>query len=84
MHIENEWRNDAISQVGSNRFSFASCATISQYSEYSEETEIYWVEFTAIFNQKRKKGNRSPIQMYNILSDEIGLSPGTLAGFYHR
>jgi hypothetical protein len=45
---------------------------------------MYWVEYTAIFNQRRKKGNRSPTQMYNILSDEIGLSPGTLASFYRH
>jgi hypothetical protein len=45
---------------------------------------MYWVEFTAIFDQRRKKGNRSPTQMYNILSDEIGLSPGTIASFYHH
>lgn len=53
--------------------------TIGQYSEYSEETEI---EFTAIFDQRRKKEKRSPSQMYTVLSAEIGLSPGTLASFY--
>ena len=43
---------------------------------------MYWVEFTAIFDERRKRENRSPTQMYNILSQEIGLSPATLASFY--
>jgi hypothetical protein len=42
------------------------------------------VEFTAIFDQKRKKQKRSSLQMYNILSEEIGLSASTLANFYHH
>ncbi len=45
---------------------------------------MYWVEFTALFNQKRKKENHSHTQMYNFLSNEIGLSPATLASFYHN
>ncbi|PKK72672.1 hypothetical protein RhiirC2_776924 [Rhizophagus irregularis] len=81
IRTENEWKNNAISQVGSNRFS--SISRLSARTEYDDETEMYWVEFTAIFDQRRKKGNRSPTQMYNILSDEIGLSSGTLASFYH-
>ncbi|RGB27940.1 hypothetical protein C1646_746093 [Rhizophagus diaphanus] len=36
---------------------------------------MYWVEFTAIFDQRRKKEKRSPSQMYAVLSAEIGLSP---------
>ncbi|CAB5213345.1 unnamed protein product [Rhizophagus irregularis] len=84
MRTEIEWKNDAISQVGSNRFSSASRVTIRQYSEYSDENEMYWVEFTAIFDQRRKKEQRSPSQMYNIISAEIGLSPGTLASFYRH
>ncbi|PKK72423.1 hypothetical protein RhiirC2_777223 [Rhizophagus irregularis] len=69
---------------GSNRFSSSSRSTTGKRSEHDDETAMYWVEFTAIFDQRRKKGNRSPTQMYNILSDEIGLSPGTLASFYHH
>jgi hypothetical protein len=42
---------------------------------------MYWVESTAIFDQRRKKDKRSPSQIYNILSDEIGLSP---ASFYRH
>ena len=45
---------------------------------------MYWVEFTAIFDERRKRENRSPTQMYNILSQEIGLSPATLASFYRH
>ncbi|PKK58472.1 hypothetical protein RhiirC2_763389, partial [Rhizophagus irregularis] len=45
---------------------------------------MYWVEFTAIFDQRRKKEKRSTLQMYNIISAEIGLSPGTLASFYRH
>jgi effector-binding domain-containing protein len=46
--------------------------------------EMYWVEFTAIFDQKRKKVNRSPSQMFDTLSKEIRLSKSTLASFYHH
>ena len=45
---------------------------------------MYWNEFVAIFDQKRKRGGRSPTQMYNILSGEIRLSPATLASFYRH
>jgi len=48
-------------------------------SEYSTETETLWVKFTALQKEKR-----SPVQMYNGLSGEIGLSPITLASFYRR
>ncbi|CAG8626895.1 12054_t:CDS:2, partial [Gigaspora margarita] len=37
------------------------------------------VEFTALFNNRRKKEGRSPTQLYNILSIEIGLSASILA-----
>ena len=45
---------------------------------------MYWVEFTAIFDQRRRRDGRSPTQMYNILSQEIRLSPATLASFYRH
>ena len=58
---------------------------MGHYSEYKDEYETYWVEFTALFNNRRKKEGRSPTQLYNILSIEIGLSASTLASFYrHR
>ena len=45
---------------------------------------MYWVKFTAIFDQKRKKQKHSSnlSQMYNILSEQIGLSLDTLVSFY--
>jgi hypothetical protein len=57
---------------------------MGQCSEYTDEYETYWVEFTALFNNKRKKEGRSPTQLYNILSIETGLSASTLASFYHH
>jgi len=48
-------------------------------SECYTETETLWVEFTALEKEKR-----SPAQMYNVLSGEIGLSPITLASFYRH
>jgi hypothetical protein len=43
---------------------------------------MYWSKFVAIFDERRKKGKKSPTKMYNILSQEIGLSPAILASFY--
>jgi hypothetical protein len=68
----------------SSRFSSVSCVSTGHRSEYSDEIEMYWVEFINIFDQRREKGNRSPTQMYNLLSDEIGLNPATLASFYRH
>ncbi|CAG8549778.1 16026_t:CDS:2 [Cetraspora pellucida] len=84
MRTEAEWKNDTASQAGSNRFSSTSHVSMGHYSEYTEEYETYWVEFTALFNNRRKKESRSPTQMYNILSIEIGLSASTLASFYRH
>jgi len=84
MRTEAEWRNDTASQAGSNRFSSTSHVSMGQYSEYTDEYETYWVEFTALFNNRRKREGRSPTQMYNILSIEIGLSASTLASFYRH
>src|SRR5687767_11734452 len=66
--------------AGSNRFSSASHVSMGQYSEYTDEYETYWVEFTTLFNNRRKREGRSPTQLYNILSIEIGLS----ASFYRH
>ena len=41
---------------------------------------MYWV----IFDERRKREKRSPTQIYNILSQEIKLSPATLASFYRH
>jgi len=57
---------------------------LSHRIEYSSETETLWVEFTAIFNERRKREKRSPTKMYNVLSEEIDLSPSTLAKFYQH
>ncbi|KAF0408423.1 hypothetical protein F8M41_008502 [Gigaspora margarita] len=84
MHTEAEWRNDTASQAGSNRFSSTSHVSMGQYSEYTEEYKTYWVEFTALFNNRRKRESRSPTQMYNISSIKIGLSASTLASFYRH
>src|ERR1051325_244958 len=70
--------------AGSNRFSSTSHVSMGQYSKYTDEYETYWVEFTALFNNRRKREGRSPTQMYNILSIEIGLSASTLASFYRH
>ncbi|GBB84989.1 hypothetical protein RclHR1_11580010 [Rhizophagus clarus] len=81
MRTEAEWRNDTASQAGSNRFSSTSHVSMGQYSEYTDEYETYWVD---LFNNRRKREGRSPTQMYNILSIEIGLSASTLASFYRH
>lgn len=41
IRTEAEWRNDAISQTGSNRFSSTSHVSMGQYSEYTDEYETY-------------------------------------------
>ena len=68
----------------SNQFSSTSHVSMGQYSEYTDEYETYWVEFTALFNNRRKREARSPTQLYNILSIKIELSASTLASFYHH
>ncbi|PKK63879.1 hypothetical protein RhiirC2_869563 [Rhizophagus irregularis] len=54
---------------------------ISKNHHWADEYETYWVEFTALFNNRRKREARSPTQLYNILSIEIGLSASS---FYRR
>ena len=56
----------------------------SHKSEYSDETETLWVEFTTLFNERRKRKGRSSMKIYNVLSEEIELSPATLASFYQH
>ncbi|CAG8810789.1 36728_t:CDS:2, partial [Gigaspora margarita] len=70
--------------TGSNRFSSTSHVSMGYYSEYTDEYKTYWVEFTALFNNRRKKEGCSPTQLYNILLIEIGLSASTLASFYRH
>ncbi|CAG8779629.1 11645_t:CDS:2, partial [Ambispora leptoticha] len=68
---EAEWKSEARSRGQ---------ASIQSYrSEYSTETETLWVEFTVLFDERRKREKRSPTKMYNALSGEIDLSPATLA-----
>ncbi|CAG8619640.1 7693_t:CDS:2 [Ambispora gerdemannii] len=71
MRTEAEWKSEARRQA----------SVQSHRTEYSSETETLWVEFTAIFNERRKREKRSLTKMYNVLSEEIDLSPSTLAKF---
>ncbi|RHZ85423.1 hypothetical protein Glove_66g170 [Diversispora epigaea] len=41
-------------------------------------------QFTAIFNERRKREKRSPTKLYNFTSEEIGLSTAALATFYRH
>ena len=69
--------------LGSSRFS-SGRVSASQYSEYPDEVQTIWVEFTALFNQRRRRERRSHTQLYNIISQEIHLSSVTLASFYRH
>ncbi|CAG8548503.1 11622_t:CDS:2 [Ambispora gerdemannii] len=75
MRTETEWKSEIRSQGQEST---------SHRSEYPDETETLWVEFTALFDERRKREGRSPTKMYNALADEIGLSPATLASFYRH
>ncbi|CAB5179751.1 hypothetical protein RhiirA5_415554 [Rhizophagus irregularis] len=48
IRAEAEWRNDATSQSGTNRFSTTSHVSMGHYSEYTDEYKTYWIEFTAL------------------------------------
>ncbi|CAG8590871.1 3254_t:CDS:2 [Ambispora gerdemannii] len=72
MRTEAEWKSEARTSATSHR------------SEYPVEIETLWVEFTVLFDERRKREKRSPTKMYNVLSEEIGLSPSTLAKFYQH
>ncbi|RHZ45923.1 hypothetical protein Glove_642g36 [Diversispora epigaea] len=76
MRTETEWKSEARSAGQGSEQSYR--------SEYSSEAETLWIEFTAIFNERRKREKRSPMKMYNVLSEEIDLSPSTLAKFYQH
>ncbi|CAG8616045.1 4449_t:CDS:2 [Ambispora leptoticha] len=76
MRTETEWKSEIRSQGRES--------VRSHKSEYPDETETLWVEFTALFNERRKREGRSPTKMYNVLSEEIELSPATLASFYRH
>lgn len=69
--------------AGSNQFSSVSHIFTGLHFVYDDDTEMYWSKYVAIFDQKRKKVKKSSMQMYYILSREIGLSPAILASFYH-
>ncbi|RIA99446.1 hypothetical protein C1645_811479 [Glomus cerebriforme] len=47
------------------------------------QIEVEWRNDTAS-QGRRKRESRSPTQLYNILSIEIGLSASTLASFYRH
>ncbi|RHZ54946.1 hypothetical protein Glove_421g116 [Diversispora epigaea] len=76
MRTEVEWRSEARSGGQASITSFS--------SEYSTEIETLWVEFTALFDERRKREKCSPTKIYNALSIEINLSSATLASFYRH
>ncbi|CAJ0647499.1 7375_t:CDS:2 [Entrophospora sp. SA101] len=76
MRTESEWKNETQS--------LGRASITSHRSEYPDETESTWVEFTYLFDERRKREGRSPATMYNVLSEEIRLSPATLSGFYRH
>ncbi|RHZ84959.1 hypothetical protein Glove_74g161 [Diversispora epigaea] len=76
MQNETEWRSEARSQGRASITSFR--------SEFSTEIETLWVEFTALFDERRKREKCSPTKIYNALSIEINLSSATLATFYRH
>ncbi|CAJ0650819.1 9212_t:CDS:2 [Entrophospora sp. SA101] len=73
------------SRIYTNESNITGRASITSHrSEYPDETEATWVEFTYLFDERRKREGRSPATMYNVLSEEIRLSPATLSGFYRH
>ncbi|RHZ88241.1 hypothetical protein Glove_25g33 [Diversispora epigaea] len=48
------------------------------------QTEAKWDYVRSRDFERRKKEKRSLTKMYNVLSEEIGLSPATLASFYRH
>ncbi|CAG8811524.1 24805_t:CDS:2, partial [Dentiscutata erythropus] len=74
MQSDAEWRSEVRRQASIQ----------SHRSEYIIVTETLWVEFTALFDERRKRDKCSPTKIYNALSIEIGLSPATLATFYRH
>ncbi|CAJ0650000.1 1925_t:CDS:2 [Entrophospora sp. SA101] len=73
------------SRIYTNESNITGRASITSHrSEYPDKTEATWVEFTYLFDERRKREGRSPATMYNVLSEEIRLSPATLSGFYRH
>ncbi|CAG8711176.1 13762_t:CDS:2 [Acaulospora colombiana] len=64
MRTEAEWKSEARSG--------GQASATSYRSEYLVEIETLWVEFTTLFDERRKREKRSPTKMYNVLSEEIG------------
>ncbi|CAJ0768922.1 8991_t:CDS:2, partial [Entrophospora sp. SA101] len=65
MRTESEWKSETQS--------LGRASITSHRSEYSDGTEATWVEFTYLFDERRKREGRSPATMYNVLSEEIRL-----------
>ncbi|CAJ0764952.1 10981_t:CDS:2, partial [Entrophospora sp. SA101] len=76
MRTESEWKSETQT--------LGRTSITSHRSEYSDGTEAIWVEFTYLFNERRKREGRSPATIYNVLSEEIRLGPATLSGFYRH
>nr|CAG8582579.1 10754_t:CDS:2 [Entrophospora candida] len=77
MCTESEWKSETQSLGRAS-------ITSHNRSEYPDETEATWVEFTYLFDERRKREGRFPATMYNVLSEEIRLDPATLSGFYRH
>ncbi|RHZ43816.1 hypothetical protein Glove_853g4 [Diversispora epigaea] len=73
MRTEAEWKSEARSGGLWNNYEF----------KHTNPNSL-WVEFTAIFNERRKREKRSPTKLYNFTSEEIGLSTVALATFYRH
>ncbi|CAB4435834.1 unnamed protein product [Rhizophagus irregularis] len=54
--LKNEWRNDVISQVGSNRFSSASRSTTGKRSEYDDEQKCIGSNSLPFSIREEKRG----------------------------
>ncbi|RHZ69705.1 hypothetical protein Glove_280g66 [Diversispora epigaea] len=76
MQSDAEWRSEVRSR--------GQASATSHRSEYIIATETLWVEFTALFDERRKREKCSPTKIYNVLSIEINLSSATLASFYRH
>ncbi|RHZ84501.1 hypothetical protein Glove_80g15 [Diversispora epigaea] len=76
MQDDLEWRSEVRSR--------AQASVQSHTSEFLEGTQTLWVEFTALFDERRKREKCSPTKIYNALSIEINLSSATLATFYRH
>lgn len=57
---------------------------ITHRTEYSDEIETIWVEFKALFDERRKREGRAPTNLYQVISIEMGLGASTIASFYRH